>query len=55
MDAIKKGATTFEQAGGEEAYFGDPTAASADDGNGLLERLGEILSVSVMEQLGSKR
>lgn len=55
MPAIKKGAKTFEEAGGEEAYFGDPTAASADDGNAAYEQLGEILSLSVMEHLGSGR
>jgi len=55
MGAIKKGAKTFREAGGEEAYFGDPTAASADEGNAALERLGEILSLTVMEHLGSKR
>jgi creatinine amidohydrolase len=54
LAAIKKGARTFAEAGGEEAYFGDPTAASAEEGEALLEALGEILSVSVMEHLGSK-
>src|SRR5262249_40099269 len=28
MPALKKGAKTFAEAGGEDAYFGDPTAAS---------------------------
>jgi creatinine amidohydrolase len=52
---LKKGAKTFEEAGGEDAFFGDPTVASAEDGNKALEALGEVVSVSVMEQLGSKR
>jgi len=52
--AIKKGAKSFAEAGGEDAYFGDPTAASAEDGENLFEALGEILSLSVMEHLGSK-
>ena len=52
--AIKKGAKTFSEAGGDEAYFGDPTSASADDGEGYLETLGEALCLSIMEHLGSK-
>jgi creatinine amidohydrolase len=54
MAAIKKGAKTFLEAGGEDAYFGDPTAASAEEGESLFEALVEALSVSVMEHLGSK-
>jgi len=54
MPAIKKGAKTFTEAGGEDAYFGDPTAASSEDGETAFEALAEILSLSVMEHLGSK-
>lgn len=54
MPAIKKGAKTFAEAGGEDAYFGDPTAASAEDGDASFEALAEIISLSVMEHLGSK-
>jgi creatinine amidohydrolase len=54
MPALKKGAKTFAEAGGEEAYFGDPTAASAEDGETYFEALAEVLSLSVMEHLGSK-
>jgi creatinine amidohydrolase len=54
LAAIKKGARTFAEAGGEDAYFGDPTAASAEEGEASFEALGEILSVSIMEHLGSK-
>jgi creatinine amidohydrolase len=52
--AMKKGAKTFLEAGGEDAYFGDPTAASAEDGEASFEALGDILSLSIMEHLGSK-
>jgi len=52
--AIKKGAKTFVDAGGEDAYVGDPTAASAEEGESLFEGLVEALSVSVLEHLGSK-
>jgi hypothetical protein len=54
VGAIKKGAKSFAEAGGEDAYFGDPTAASIEDGESYFEVLAEILSVSVMEHLGSK-
>jgi creatinine amidohydrolase len=52
--ALKKGATTFAEAGGEDAYFGDPTAASAEEGETHLETLADILTLSIMEYLGSK-
>jgi creatinine amidohydrolase len=54
LPAIKKGAKSFTEAGGEDAYFGDPTAASAEDGEGYFDALAEVLSLSVMEHLGSK-
>jgi creatinine amidohydrolase len=54
LAAIKKGAKNFTEAGGEDAYFGDPTAASSEDGDTYFEALAEILSLSVMEHLGSK-
>jgi hypothetical protein len=54
MAAMKKGAKTFAEAGGEDAYFGDPTAASSEDGETYFEALAEIVRLSVMEHLGSK-
>lgn len=52
--AMKKGAKTFAEAGAEDGYFGDPTAASAEDGKAIFEALGKILSISIVEHLGSK-
>jgi creatinine amidohydrolase len=52
--AMKKGAKTFLEAGGEDAYFGDPTAASAEEGENLFDALVEALSMTVKEHLGSK-
>lgn len=52
--AMKKGAKTFMEAGGEDAYFGDPTAASAEEGENLFDALVEALSMTVKEHLGSK-
>jgi creatinine amidohydrolase len=54
LPALKKGAKTFAEAGGEDAYFGDPTAANAEDGDAYFETLAEVLSLSVIEHLGSK-
>jgi creatinine amidohydrolase len=54
LAAMKKGAKTFAEAGGEEAYFGDPSAASADDGETWMKAMAEILVQSVLEHLGSK-
>jgi creatinine amidohydrolase len=51
---VKGGAKTFAEAGGEDAYFGDPTAASAEDGEAFFESLADILTLSIMEYLGSK-
>jgi creatinine amidohydrolase len=54
LSGMKKGAKTFAEAGGEDAYFGDPTAATAEDGDAYFEALAEVLTTSVMEHLGSK-
>ena len=52
--ALKGGKKTFAEAGGDDAYFGDPTAASAEDGELFFEALADILTLSIMEYLGSK-
>jgi creatinine amidohydrolase len=52
--ALKKGAKTFAEAGGEDAYFGDPTAASAEQGEALFEALSGILALDAAEYVGSK-
>jgi creatinine amidohydrolase len=54
QEQVKKGAKTYADAGGEDAYFGDPTAASAEDGDTYFEGLAEILAVTALEHLGSK-
>jgi creatinine amidohydrolase len=52
--ALKAGKTTFAEAGGEDAYFGDPGAATAEDGEAFFETLADILTLSIMEYLGAK-
>lgn len=54
LPALKRGAKTFAEAGGEDAYCGDPTAASVEEGESAFDVLAEVLSLSVMEHLGSK-
>ena len=51
---LKKGAKTFAEAGGEDAYFGDPTAASTENGEAMYEALAGILGLAVAEYVGSK-
>ena len=46
--AIRDGLGTFEEAGGPEAYFGDPAAATAEEGQETVEILGEILAEAVL-------
>ena len=50
-DAIKRGKQTFTDAGGPRAYFGDPAAASAEEGRRTIEVLGGILEEAVLAEL----
>ncbi len=52
--AIWKGLRTFEEAGGPDAYFGDPAAATAEEGEATIQVLGEILEEAVLEVVGSR-
>jgi len=42
--AVKEGKTHFAEAGGIQAYFGDPAAATAPDGEQYLDTLGGIVA-----------
>jgi creatinine amidohydrolase len=50
-EAIKSGKRTFAEAGGPRAYFGDPAAASANEGAHLVETLGTILEEAVLAEI----
>ncbi|HLG13016.1 MAG TPA: creatininase family protein [Blastocatellia bacterium] len=50
-DKIREGARTFTEAGGEEAYFGDPRAASREEGERIYEALADMLVASALESL----
>jgi creatinine amidohydrolase len=49
IEKMRAGARSFREMGAERAYCGDPAAASADEGNELIDRLAEMLVVSVRE------
>jgi creatinine amidohydrolase len=51
-EKIKEGAHTFKDAGGTEAYFGDPRAASREEGEAMYDALSEMMVTSVIEALG---
>jgi creatinine amidohydrolase len=46
-EAIRAGRRTFEEAGGERAYFGWPAEATAEEGRTSVGALGEILAEAV--------
>lgn len=46
--AIDDGKHSFAEAGGPRAYFGDPAAATAEEGRATIATLGEILAEAVL-------
>jgi creatinine amidohydrolase len=46
---LRAGARTFDEAGGTLAYFGNPAASTADEGQRLLDELGNIIVESYTE------
>ncbi len=51
---MRDGHETFEQAGGPDAYFGDPAAATAAEGEATTVVLGKILEEAVLKLIGSR-
>ena len=49
--AIKTGKRTFAEAGGPRAYFGDPAAASSEEGRRTIAVLGSILEEAALAEL----
>jgi len=47
--AIRAGQRTFGEAGGPRAYFGDPAAATADEGRRTIDALGQILAEAFLD------
>lgn len=54
VTAIRAGQRSFAEAGGARAYFGDPAAASAEEGRRTIEVLGGILEEAVLLALGER-
>lgn len=50
-EAIRDGRRTFAEAGGPRAYFGDPAAASAEEGRATIAELGAILEEAIVAEL----
>ncbi|HWO02440.1 MAG TPA: creatininase family protein [Blastocatellia bacterium] len=50
-EKIREGATSFTEAGGVEAYFGDPRAASREEGEASYDALSEMIVIAVQEAL----
>jgi creatinine amidohydrolase len=51
---LKAGARTFDEAGGAQAYFGNPAISSEAEGRHHIATLGEIIVESYLEALGER-
>lgn len=52
-EKIREGASNFKDAGGTEAYFGDPRAATREEGEAMYEVLSDMIVTAVIESLGT--
>ena len=52
--AIRQGLDSFEAAGGPQAYFGDPAAATAEEGHETIAVLAEVLEEAVLAALAER-
>jgi creatinine amidohydrolase len=52
-EKIKEGARSFTEAGGTQAYFGDPRAASLEEGEAMYGALSDMIVAAVTEALSS--
>lgn len=51
--AIRRGHATFDAAGGPRAYFGYPSAATAEEGRETIDTLGLILEEATLDAIGT--
>ena len=49
IDKMREGVRSFADAGADAAYCGDPSAASAEEGQGLIDGLADMLVTSIRE------
>jgi creatinine amidohydrolase len=54
-EKIREGVTTFREAGGDRAYFGDPRAASREEGEASYEALALMIVAAVAEALAAEQ
>ena len=52
---IREGARSFNEAGGTEAYFGDPRGASREEGEAMYEALSAMIVTRVEEALAGTK
>jgi creatinine amidohydrolase len=53
-DNLRAGVMTFEAMGMQAAYAGDPAAATIDEGDQLIARLGDMVVGEILEAMGIK-
>jgi creatinine amidohydrolase len=53
-DKLREGIATFEAMGMQAAYAGDPATATIEEGEQLIQKLGEMVVGEVLEALGIK-
>jgi creatinine amidohydrolase len=53
-EKIRDGAQTFKEAGGEQAYFGNPGEATPAEGEASYEALARMLVIAVIETLAQE-
>jgi len=52
-ERIREGARSFTEAGGTQAYFGDPRAASREEGEASYDALSNMIVIAVEEALAA--
>ena len=50
-EKIREGARTFNEAGGSQAYFGDPSAGSVEEGEKSYDALSDMMVTAIVETL----
>ena len=53
-EKLRDGVTTFEAMGMVAAYAGDPAAATIEEGEQLIQRLGDMVVGEILEAMGIK-
>lgn len=53
-DQLKAGVSTFSKMGLELAYAGDPAAATVEEGEQMIARLGDMVVGAILEAMGIK-